>query len=353
MPSIFEKTQEAFGLDVGNSSIHVVQFSGDRKAMGVRAFGQVALPKGVVVSEEIADQKLFQALLGQTLDRPQYGRVSTRYAVVNVPESKSFVRVIQIPIMSESEAENAVPVESENFIPLPVDQVYLDWQILGTSGDKMNVLIVACPREFVDKYLDALEAAGIKVAALEVESQSVHRALVDDGSPESSIIADLSANHTSLIVVEDGNLQFTSTVPIAGNTFTETLARSLGVSSAKAELIKRKVGFSNTTEYPNVKTALLPILTNLLVEIKNIANFYHEHAAKTITQVTLTGGSAKLLGLTDFLSSELSGIGVKAVSVGDPWKNVPGLKSRPLDQMASLDFTTAIGLAMRGVRFSE
>ncbi len=353
MFNLFGKTQDAFGLDVSTSSVHIVQFRGTPKSLSVQAFAQVPLTKGVVTGDEVTDSKAFSQAVDQAMHQPQYGSVSSRYAVVNIPEAKAFVRVIQIPVMTETEAESAVPVESENFIPLPIDQVYLDWQILGTDGDKMNVLIVAAPREYVDRYIEILERAGVQVAALEVESQSCHRALVDWSSGPTALIVDLAANHTNLIVVEDGNLHFTSTIPVAGNAFTEAIARSLGVASVKAEAVKRKVGFTNTAEYPNVKTALEPVLNVLASEVKNVASFYREHAGREVATVLLTGGSARLTGLAEFLQAALKPSGISQVLLADPWRNVPGLRQRPFDAQESLNFTTAIGLALRGVNFAE
>src|SRR5438105_13723250 len=102
--------------------------------------------------------------------------------------------------------------------------------------------------------------------ALEVESQSCLRAVNSKAAKETFLILDLDAYRSSLIMVEEGDLQFTSTVPIAGNSFTESIAKALGVSSIKAEEIKKRVGMANTADYPNIKIALLPIFNNLSEE---------------------------------------------------------------------------------------
>ncbi len=349
----FSKSEQAFGLDVSGSSLKMLQLEGKPGALSVKNFSDAALPKGVIVGDAVADIKTFTHLLEQALDKPQFGLVNTRHAVASLPESKSFVRVIQIPVMSESDAESAVPFEAENFIPLPIDQVYLDWEILGKVGDKMNVLIIASPKEYVDIYLDILEKAGLRIVAFEVESQSCHRALVDSHQQETLLIVDMAGTRTSLIMVEDGQLQFTSSIPVAGTTFTECIARSLGVSSAKAEMIKKKVGIANTTEYPNIKTTLLPVLNNLSAEIKNILKFHAEHSEKQVSKILLTGGGARIQFLAEYLGPEFSSIPGLTVELSNPWKNVGGLQKIPMPADDALSFTTAIGLAMRGVNFLE
>lgn len=316
--------------------------------MSVLGFSDVALPKGLIVNDAIFDAKTFIYLLKQALLKPQSGKFSGNLVSASLPESKSFVRVIQVPEMQDLELETAVPVEAESFIPLPIDQVYLDWQKLGQKGDKQEILIIASPKDFVDKYLKILEDAGLNILALEVESQSCHRALVPFNLKQNCLIVDLDAFRTSLIMVEEGHLEFTSSIPIAGNSFTESIARNLGISSQKAEMIKRKVGIANTAEYPNIKTALLPVLNNLTAEIKNIIKFHSEHSENKVEKVILAGGSAKLKGMAESLAPEFSESGIK-FEVGNPWVNLPQIKNPPLDLFDSLSYTAAIGLAIRGI----
>ncbi|MDE2311862.1 MAG: type IV pilus assembly protein PilM [Patescibacteria group bacterium] len=343
----------AFGLDLSSSSCKLLQLEKKASGLAVRAYHDMPLPKGLLVNDQITDQKAFADLLKRALDKCQYGQLSTNYAVVSLPESKSFVRVIQIPIMSDNEADAAVPVEAESFIPLPVDQVYLDWQRLGVTGDKMDVLMVASPREFVNQYLTALDIAGVKTSALEVESQSSLRSLLPPGAKDTVLIVDLDATRSSLIMVEGGNLQFTSTVPIGGNNFTENIAKILGVSSVKAEDIKKRIGIANTVEYPNIKISLLPVLGSLSAEIKSILKFYGEHSSKTVSKIILSGGGAKLKNLEAFLQPEFVEFPGLTVELGNPWLGLPGLKQPPLSPYDSLGFADAIGLAMRGLEFKS
>ena len=351
MLKFLSKNISAFGFDLSGSSFKMMQFSKKGKDLQLKSYHETPLPKGLIVNDGITDTKTFNFLLKQALDKPQYGKIDTPYVIASLPESKSFVRVIQIPKMNDAEAENAVPYEAENFIPMPVDQVYLDWQKLGDAGDKMNVLMIASPKEFVDKYLEILDKAGLKTAGLEVESQSCHRALINPGAGETVLLVDMADSKTSLIMVEDGNLQFTSTIPVAGNNFTESIARTLGVSSVKAEDIKKKIGIANTTEYPNIKTALLPVLNSLAAEIKNILKFHGEHSQKMVTRVILLGGSAKLKNLAEFLGPALQDAGVVVVQLASPWENLKEVKTSGMDMLESLGFVTSIGLAVRGASF--
>lgn len=350
MLNLFSQSQPAFGLDISASSIKLLQFGKAGKKLDVAAFSEVAVPKNVVINDAIGDPKVFGYLLEQAMGKMQFGKLSAKYAVASLPESKSFVRVIQIPKMSDSEAQSAVPYEAESFIPLPVDQVYLDWQKIGEDYDKMSILIVASPKDYVENFLSVMDQAGIKLSALEVESQSCVRSVISHKEPQTALIVDLDATRSSLIMVEDGNLQFTSTIPIAGTAFTESISRILGVSSVKAEDIKRKVGLANTAEYPNIKTAMAPILNNLAAEIKNILKFHAEHSGKQVTKILLVGGSAKLKNLPDFLAGQFSDMPGLKVELGNPWVNLESLAA-PMEARDSLSFSTVIGLAMRGINY--
>jgi type IV pilus assembly protein PilM len=343
----FSKPQSFIGLDVSGSSIKLMQIKKDGKNFAVKAFSRGALPKGALINDVIADQKTFNFVLKQALDKPQFGRFDTQYAVAALPESKSFIRVIQIPKMSDAESEAAVPYEAESFIPMPIDQVYLDWQRIGESNDKSDILIIATPKEYIDSFLGFLDQAGLNPAALETESQSLRRSLISWKDKQTCLIADIDAGRSNLVMVEDSNLQFSSTIPIAGSAFTESLARALGVSSAKSEEIKKKVGLLNTAEYPNVKIALAPILTSINAEINNVLKFHAERSQKSVEKVILAGGGAKLKNLAEMMQSELAGAGNIKVEIGNPWRNLDGIKNQAFSPEESLSWSTAIGLAIR------
>src|SRR5205823_917798 len=126
-----------------------------------------------------------------------------------------------------------------------------------------------------------------------------------------------------------------------GNAFTEAISRSLGVGLLEAEGIKRSIGLADTADYPHLKTSLLPILTNLAAEIKNVLKFHAEHSSQPISRVLLAGGTAKLQHLAEFLAPELDNM---KIEIADPWTNL-NLVDPPLNRYESLSYTTAIGLA--------
>jgi type IV pilus assembly protein PilM len=347
--NFFEKKQSVFGLHLNGTALKFIQFQAAGSKQKIVGFSNVTMPPNLISNEDIIDHKGLVRLIQQSLMHPQSGRITTNRVVFSIPESKSFVRVIRMNTMSEQELENAVLFEAEAYIPLPMDQVYFDWQILRHDTGGMDVLLIASPKEFVNKYIDVFEAANLKIVAIEVESQSVVRALVPKDNVSNLLIADLDAYKTALVMVVQGNLQFTSSIPIAGNVFTDRIAQGLGIPADKAEAIKREYGVANSEAYPNMESYLLPAVNDLAAEIKNILKFHYEHSKEKVTQLLLSGGSAKLKHMDEFLIKALTDIPEFQVKVADPWQNLALANPAALSSYEALSYTTAIGLAMRGV----
>jgi type IV pilus assembly protein PilM len=344
--SFFQKKHHYIGLHINNHAVKALQFDVSGKKTSLKGFTNVAMPKGLIVNDEFTDHDGLAQLITRSLDKPQHGHFSTNRVVVAIPESKSFVRIIPLQKMKEAEIANAILFEAESYIPLPMDQVYFDWQILHEKDDGLEILVIASPKAYIDKYMDVLEKAGLQIAGIETESQSVARALVPPAAKEPILIADMDAFKTALVMVQDATLQFTSSVPLAGSIFTEKLSKALSITLPEAEKLKRKVGFANSVEYPNLKTQMLPALEDLAAEIKNILKFHYDHHETHIGSLVLTGGGAKLQHIAEALEPMMEQYAPMKVTVANPLEHVPNFKDDALGPYEALSFTTAIGLAM-------
>jgi type IV pilus assembly protein PilM len=261
--------------------------------------------------------------------------------------------------MEQAEIADALPWELEQDIPVPIDQVYMDWQMIRENEDKLDVLVTATPRDYADMLIESLEIAGLIPVALELESQATARALIKpQASGGAVLLADISAGMTSFVIVSNGNiLEYTSSIPIGGTAFTESIARDLGVSQNEAEKMKREKGLLSETKKGNIRQALLPLLDNIVDEIKSVVRFYEEHAApgQGIDCVLLCGGGSKLSGMGDYISARLN-LGadkpIGRVLLGDPGLNLFGdAAAKQTTKEDLLSYTTAIGLALRGLNY--
>lgn len=356
-PLFGNKKIKAFGLDISDTSIKVMQldYSGDRLAS--IAFNDSILSDQVVNNHMIiSEDRLADNILRVVASAK---KIDTKFVVCSIPEAKSFVRILTIPKMPESEIATALPFELEQDIPVPIDQVYLDWQVIRETADKLEVLAHATPIDYMDAFVASLRIAKLVPVAMELESQATARALISrEYETKSVLIVDLASRQTSFIIVDNGIIQYTSSIPIAGNAFTESIARNLSIKAPEAEKKKQEQGLI-AENGQDVRKAILPILDNLVDEIKNVIRFFEEHETthKTIETIMLCGGSAKLAGIAEYISDRinLGSVHTQAkVILADPWVNVMAdPKAAPLDGLAALGYTTVIGLALRGVKFNE
>ena len=374
MFNLTDKKETPIGLYISDVSMKFVQFRRNASGLTVAAYSDLNIPKEVMSGDAIKKPKVLVELIRRAVAQPIFGKVILPHVIASIPETKSFVRVIQMPKMSEEEAVEAVPWEAEAYIPLPIEQVYLDWIILSKSlspvskkqiegeskGEKMTVLITAAPKEYIDDLVNILKEAGLVPLGLEVESQAIARSLVSRIN-EAVLIADINTIRTSLSIYDKGILQFTSSLPIAGNLMTEKLAEALNITKEEAEKLKRENGLAEDVMQGKIKRALTPVLENFVEEIKNTIRFYEEHALSDgkIARFVLTGGSGRLKHLPSFIHDRLTHSldgehplrslpGIK-VELGNPWVNVLSKGQTPiLSREESLSYATAIGLALRG-----
>lgn len=370
---------EAFGLDLSDLSLKIIKLKKKGKFLTLSSFLEEDINPGIIKEGEIKDEDSLVKIIKKALPKVKGEKVKTKHVVASLPEEKAFLQVIQLPRMPKEDLKSAVIYEAENYIPLPIEEVYLDSQIvppLYNHLDHYDVLIAALPKKIVDPYLSCLKKAGLYPKALEIESLAIARALIKkEISPFPTLLIDLGAARTSFIIFSGYSLRFTSSIPVSSQKFTETICKALNIDFKKAEELKIKYGLSITEKVILTKKtknsqfekeiigdkkffeALIPIMTDLVEQIKKCLSFYQTHAfhehlppeRKGVEKIFISGGGANLKGLTDFLSLELK----IPVVLGNPWINIlpEPLKEVPeLSFEESLKYTTALGLALRGIR---
>jgi type IV pilus assembly protein PilM len=353
---------EAFGLDISDLSLKFLMLRKRGKKFSVVSFGESQIEPGIIEGGEVKDEEKLAKIVKEATRK-----VKTKYVVACLPEEKAFLQVIKMPIMSEEDLKSAIVFEAENYIPLPVSEVYLDCEIIPpvyNHLDHLDVLLAAIPKRTTDPYLRVLKKAGLKPIAFEIESLAIARALIKDQTTTYPVlIIDLGATRSSFIIFAGKSVRFTTSIPVSGIHFTELIAKNLKISFEKAEKLKiihglkegLKIKLGEKTTLEKVKgkifEALIPALVDLVQQIKKYIDYYQAHAylsglppnGKRIHKVILCGGGANLKGLKEFLELELK----IPVEIGNPWINTGEVKNFPKEK--SLSFATAIGLALRGI----
>jgi len=338
---------EAFGLDISDLCLRIAKLKKRGRFFRLVSWGETKIKPGIIEDGEIKDEKALAETIKQALAKVKGERIKTKYLIASLPEKKAFLQVIQMPKMKQEELKTAVPFEAENYIPFPIEKVYLDFQLIPSFNqlDHLDVLIAALPKKTVDPYISCLKKTGLILQALEVESQSIVRAVVkNETSPFSLLIIDFGRSTASFTVFSDYSLRFTSSVSVSSQKLIESISKTLKVSLNEAEKIKLKYGL----KHKNVLKAVAPLLTVLVKQAKKCIDYYHTHNGET-RKVFLCGNGANLKGLSDFISSELK-VPVQFVNpwiniLPEPLKEVPGLTFKE-----SLAYTTVLGLALRGIK---
>lgn len=356
---IGNKKLNPFGLDISERTIKIIQLTKQKAGYFPSALARVDIPNNLINNHVITNEEKLAALVSKAVNAARH--LTSNYVVVNVPEAKSFVRIVTMPKMDVTEIDNALPWELEQDIPVPIEQVYMDWQIVEETEDKMKVLAVAAPRDYIDAMISVLKMAKLKPIAFELESKSTARAAVGvEDKSQSILLVDMSSTATSFAVVSKEVLEYTSSIPTGGNAITEGIAQALGLQPKEAEKIKLENGLLADSKKGNVRQNIIPILDSIIDEIRNVIKYHEDHSLfkQPITKVILCGGGAKLHGIDEYVTARLNvGVGksVGHVLLCDPWTNVAAPDSRANfpDPQESQEYTTAVGLALRGRIFDE
>jgi len=332
------------GLDIGSHAIKLVELVEDHDTFALMAAGSVPTPPNAFTSVSPADMEAAAATVKRLIkDTGAKGRE----VQIALPESKIFSRVIEVPALSQRELASAIKWEAEQYIPLPLDQVNLDFTILrdtkATGTNKMEVLLVAAPKTLVDKYLSILELAEITATAAETEIIATARALVRSlPNVKSILVVSMGAQTTDVGILRGGILAFTRSIPAAGDAITRAIGQGLDFSSPQAEEYKRTYGLQTDKLDGKIVLAAKPIMDSVVGELRRALAYYQEKFKEPIQSVVLSGGTVRIPGMVTYLAQEL---GVE-VLLGNPWAGITRDARFNVLTSEGPNFCVAVGLAL-------
>lgn len=335
---------KAFGLDIGSTNIKTVWLSHEKEGYLLEATSVTPTPIGSMLSDSPIDQEKMSQTIRKILDDSQ---ITSRVVNIALPETQVYTKVIEMPILSDKELASAIFYEAEQYIPVPLESLSFDYRVLKKFPNtlKMQVLLVGAPMVLVHKYEHILSGAGLKIACVETEILAILRSLVVGERFPSTLIVNMGSLTTSLVIVKDGGLVFTYSVPLGGTAITRAIATEFNFSLQQAEEYKKTYGISSNSLDGKVGKAAEPILFSIMSEVKKALDFYTQRYKDEgpITQILLSGGAAKLPGLNTYFAQNC---GVETV-VANPWK-VLGSQELPKNILDNApDYGVAVGLAMR------
>jgi type IV pilus assembly protein PilM len=341
---LFVKDTEFFGLDIGSTAVRLVQLRRGGAHPALVAYGALPVPENLVFSDAKIDQDKIADLVRQLL---RENRVSAKSAVVGLPANKVFATVITTPKLDNVQLAKAIRYQAEQYIPMALDQVKLDWSVIDQSkdGKQLEVLLVAAASSVIDKYVGILERAGVEPLALEANATAVARSLVPAGSLAVAMI-DFGSLDTDVSIVWNNAPRLIRSVAVGGLTLVRSVAQNLGLDEVQATQFTYKFGLTQSKLEGQVFKAIKPTLESLVSEVeKSVKYFAGRYPDVKLEKLVVTGATASLPELGPFLANS-TGL---PVEFGNAWINVSypsGLQEKLMG--LSSEYAAAVGLAGRG-----
>jgi len=345
-----KKNDTLLGIDISSSSVKLLELSRSGDKFRVEAYAVEPLPANSVVEKNINDAELVGEVVKKVVSK---SRTGNRLAAVAVAGSAVITKTIQMSSgLNEQELENQITVEADQYIPYPLDEVAIDFEVLGeseTSSEQVDVLLAACRKENVELREDALEIGGLTTKVVDVEAYAIERAfnLVDaqmggDGEEQTVAIVDIGSTMTTLSVLADGKTIYTREQLFGGRQLTEEIQRRYGLSVEEAGLAKKQGGLPDDYE----REVLEPFKEAVVQQVaRSLQFFFSSSQYNEVDYVILAGGVASVKGITELVQDK---VGIKTV-VANPFAEMT-LGSKVNASALSNDAPSlmiACGLAMR------
>lgn len=347
--------KKILGIDIGASSIRVVELQKKAPANKLENYGDISWPFSLEKANKTVVRDIFSLSnqeIAEIIDLIlKEAGILTRRVNFSLPDFSTFFLTLDLPPMSEKELPQAVRYEARSYIPLPFSEIVLDWTVVGgnvssKAKSPLKVLVIAIPNETIHQYQQIASLANLKVNLLEAETFSLARALIKDTQEIIGLI-DIGFRSTTCNIFEKGVLKISHSFNVAGRELTEACQRSLALDYQEAEQLKKNQGLVTIdVARSNLRPILLPLVNVILVEIKQVFQNFYQSEGKEIEKVILAGGTALMPGLREYFSQELG----KEVILADPFSalSYPPVLDDVLKEMGP-SYGVAVGLALKGL----
>jgi type IV pilus assembly protein PilM len=319
----FYHDEPLFGLDIGHASLKVMQMhvaAGQPCVVtgyGLSEFDPAAIQNGVITDPE-AIAKAMHSLF----ESKMVGKITSQRVACSLPTAHTFSRPMTIPATSRREILEAINLEAEQYIPIPITNLYLDYEIISQDQQNTEVLVVAASKNIVDSYFKVLEKLNLQPVAFEPSINAASRLLQMQGvlKSEPTIIMDIGSVSTD-IAVFDKTLLVASTVNSGSDNITQLISQGLHLTPKQAHDLKNEFGIAYSDRQQRIIDAIKPALDNLVHELQKSVRYYAERAAKSgskITRLVTVGGGSVMPGLNQYLAKEIR-LSNQPV---EPWNNI-------------------------------
>ena len=349
------------GIDVGSSSIKVVQLRRKDGIPVLETYGELALGpynnSKVGQSTVLPMDKLVEALN----DLLKEANTTTKNCGIAIPLVSSFVASIQLPRLPASQINAMVPIEARKYIPVPITEVTMDWFIVPDATDqnqisedlpntsqsqtakKTSVMLVAIHNNVLKQYSEIVSKAGLQAGFFEIEMISTMRSVLDE-QVDTAMILDIGASASKIYIVDRGVIQMTHLVMHGGQDISSSIASVFNIDFDQAEKIKRNFGNNQPDVDKNVMRLTMSVIDQILTEANLVLMNFEKHTMKNVSKVICAGGGSEMSGFIDYAKTKIAA----EVSAAAPFERVdaPAFLNEILKK-TGYSFTVAVGLALR------
>lgn len=342
MTKLFYKDKPIIGLDISQTGIKVMAV--DPKKWLVTGYGSVDLdPLKVQKSLDSGDSYLADNI--RTLIQEKVvGELPSDRVILSIPTSRTFSRTFSVPVKAEKNLKDAVEIEVDQYIPIPINSLYVDYSVIERTKNDLTVIMSAVPQRLIDNCLAALHSADLQAIMIEPGINAVARVLeATEEGHLTTLIVDIGPASTDIAVLESGAIRVSGGLGIGGNTFTLDIAKKMNVALENAHQLKVLNGLSAGPRQAKITSALQPSLQRILSEIRKVIRYYNERLNddRKIEQVLVVGGGSNVPGIGEYFTNEL----VMPARVASPWQKLDfGTLPQPSKQFRPRYITVA-GLA--------
>lgn len=341
MARLFYKDKPIIGLDISQTGIKVMAVN--PKKWLVTGYGSIDLDPVKVQGALDEGTDYLAENLQRLLKDNLIGALPSTHTVLGIPTGRTFSRTFTIPASAEKTLKDAVEIEVDQYIPIPMNLLYVDYEIIQRTKQELTVLMSAVPQSLIDSCLAATKQVGLDVILIEPGVSAVARVLeaTEEGHLP-TVIIDIGPTSTDIAIL-DGSIRVTGGIGVGGNTFTLSIAKKLDIPLENAHQLKVLNGLSAGPRQAKIQGAIKPNLDRILTETRKVIRYYNERITdeRKLEQVLVVGGGSNVPGIGDYFTNEL----IMPARVASPWQKLDfGKLPQPAKQFRPRYITVA-GLA--------
>jgi len=339
----------SIGLDIGSHAVKICELAETSNGYQLVALGSALLPPDSLEDGALQNPEAVGKVITSLVNNL---KIKNKKVAISISGYSVIVKKINLAVMTEEELEKHIESEAEQYIPFDIEDVYLDFQDLKTNTtteDRTDVMLVAAKRDVVDGYLNMLRAAGLQPVVVDVDAFALENAFEANFSLADNVaLVDIGASKMNINIISHGSSILARDVVLGSRQLTEQIENLFGVGFEEAEALKTGEIVSKEKQR-ELETLFANTCSQWVTEVKRAIDFYYSnHPDETISKIVLSGGGAKIRGLTEFFAKETD----IPVEIFNPFKQA-AVDSRTIDpaylKSIAPEMTLAAGLATRPV----